>query len=105
MNNRPPKGGSRPERPRPAPPTPAPPAGALAPEEAQQALRPFRGAIRQTPPDYSAIKIQGKRACDRVRDGETVALAARDVFVHALEMTGWEAGSGAPASASEAPVA
>jgi tRNA pseudouridine55 synthase len=69
-------------------------AAGLTPEAVQAALRPFRGAIRQVPPDYSAIKIQGKRACDRVRDGETVTLAARDVFVHALELTGWEAGPG-----------
>jgi tRNA pseudouridine55 synthase len=70
--------------------------------QVQAALHPFRGAILQTPPAYSAVKIQGKRACDRVREGETVVLAAREVFVHALEMTSFqdagETGSGPVAS-------
>ena len=30
----------------------------------------FSGKIQQTPPLYSALKISGKRACDRVRDTE-----------------------------------
>jgi tRNA pseudouridine55 synthase len=50
------------------------------------ALRPFRGTIRQTPPVYSAIKIDGERACDRVRAGETVVLESREVSVHSLEL-------------------
>jgi tRNA pseudouridine55 synthase len=52
----------------------------------EQALEPFRGRIRQTPPVYSAIKIDGERACDRVRAGETVALESREVTVHALRL-------------------
>jgi tRNA pseudouridine55 synthase len=63
------------------------------------ALRPFRGTIRQTPPVYSAIKIDGERACDRVRAGETVVLEAREVSVHALELKAFAA---APSSASSA---
>ena len=52
----------------------------------ERALEAFRGPIRQTPPDYSAIKIDGERACDRVRAGETVTLTAREVVVHSLEL-------------------
>src|SRR5690606_16736313 len=44
-------------------------------------LGDFLGEISQTPPVYSAIKIEGKRACDRVRDGETVTLTARTVRI------------------------
>ena len=41
--------------------------------EAIQALLPrFTGIIQQTPPRYSAIKIQGERAYDLARDGEIV---------------------------------
>lgn len=49
-------------------------------------LKDFRGILQQTPPAYSAVKIQGKRACDRVRAGETVELASRQVTVHDLKV-------------------
>lgn len=44
----------------------------------------FSGVIRQTPPRYSALKIQGKRASDRVRSGETVDIQEREVTVFDL---------------------
>ncbi|HWJ69887.1 MAG TPA: tRNA pseudouridine(55) synthase TruB [Sphingobium sp.] len=46
----------------------------------------FTGPIAQTPPAYSAIKIDGERAYDRARAGETVAMAARAVTIHALAL-------------------
>ena len=46
----------------------------------------FTGPIEQVPPAYSALKIDGERAYDRARRGEDVALAARAVTVHALEL-------------------
>ncbi len=42
----------------------------------------FTGHIMQAPPDYSAIKINGKRSSDRVRQGELVAIAPRPVHIH-----------------------
>jgi tRNA pseudouridine55 synthase len=50
------------------------------------ALPGFIGAIMQTPPQYSAIKIAGERAYDLARDGETVELKARPVTIHRLEI-------------------
>ncbi|HEV2532429.1 tRNA pseudouridine(55) synthase TruB [Phenylobacterium sp.] len=51
--------------------------------EAVAALLPrFVGEISQVPPAYSAIKIDGERAYDLARAGETVELAARIVTVH-----------------------
>jgi tRNA pseudouridine55 synthase len=51
--------------------------------DAVRALLPrFTGTIEQTPPQYSAIKIQGERAYDLARDGETVALQPRAVEIH-----------------------
>lgn len=50
------------------------------------ALPGFVGDILQTPPVYSAIKINGERAYDMARDGETVELVARPVTIHALEL-------------------
>ena len=46
----------------------------------------FTGAIQQRPPAYSALKIKGRRACDRVRDGETIVPEARTVNVYGIEM-------------------
>jgi tRNA pseudouridine55 synthase len=52
-----------------------------------EALLPrFTGAITQVPPLYSAIKVDGERAYDLARDGETVELAARTVDIHRLEL-------------------
>ena len=48
--------------------------------------RRFTGTIEQVPPRFSAIKIEGERAYDLARDGETVELAARPVEIHRLEL-------------------
>jgi tRNA pseudouridine55 synthase len=53
-----------------------------------EALLPsFMGTIMQRPPAYSAIKVNGERAYDRARDGETVDLPPRPVTIVSLEMT------------------
>ncbi|WP_174292776.1 tRNA pseudouridine(55) synthase TruB [Sphingomonas bacterium] len=44
----------------------------------------FTGPIAQTPPAYSALKIDGARAYDLARAGEEVVLASRDVIIHSL---------------------
>jgi tRNA pseudouridine55 synthase len=49
-------------------------------------LPQFIGTIQQTPPAFSAIKIDGERAYDIARDGETPALSARPVTIHALDL-------------------
>jgi len=46
----------------------------------------FTGPIEQVPPAYSALKIDGKRAYDRARAGETVEMKTRAVTVHSLEL-------------------
>ncbi len=48
------------------------------------ALAEFVGDIEQVPTSVSAIKIDGKRAYQRVRDGEEVDLPARPVTIHEL---------------------
>ena len=50
------------------------------------ALGAFTGEIEQRPPAYSALKIDGKRAYDLARAGETVELAPRKVMVERLEL-------------------
>src|SRR5215472_7891872 len=55
--------------------------------EAIRALLPqFTGLTEQTPPRYSAIKVQGERAYDLARDGEIVELAPRPVEIHQLTL-------------------
>jgi tRNA pseudouridine55 synthase len=60
----------------------------LAAADVESALASLRGTIAQRPSAVSAIKIDGKRAYRRVRDGEDVQLAARPVTVHHLAAAG-----------------
>jgi tRNA pseudouridine55 synthase len=50
----------------------------------------FVGEISQVPPVFSAIKIDGKRACDRVRRGESVQMTPRKVTIFSLELLDYE---------------
>nr|WP_218849454.1 tRNA pseudouridine(55) synthase TruB [Nocardioides perillae] len=50
----------------------------------REALRAFVGEIDQVPTAVSAVKVDGRRAYERVRAGEQVELAARRVTVHDL---------------------
>lgn len=50
------------------------------------ALEAFRGDILQTPPQFSAVKIDGDRAYDLAREGEVVDIAARPLWVEKLEI-------------------
>ncbi|TKA95485.1 tRNA pseudouridine(55) synthase TruB [Cereibacter changlensis] len=55
-------------------------------DEIAAALAAFRGEIMQIPPQFSAVKIDGERAYDLARDGETVEIAARELWVESIEM-------------------
>ncbi|MCD6641030.1 MAG: tRNA pseudouridine(55) synthase TruB, partial [Nocardioides sp.] len=57
---------------------------AITPEAISEALTAFVGDIEQVPTAVSAIKVDGKRAYARVRDGEHVELKARPVTIHEL---------------------
>ncbi len=46
----------------------------------------FIGSIKQVPPKFSAIKVNGNRAYDLARDGEEVELAARPVEIAELNI-------------------
>ena len=55
--------------------------------DAVEAVLPrFVGEILQVPPAYSAIKVDGERAYDLARAGETVELEARPVLIHAARV-------------------
>ena len=59
-------------------------AAGLTPEAVRSVLAGFVGDIEQVPTSVSAIKVDGKRAYQRVRDGEQVELRPRPVTVHEL---------------------
>lgn len=54
-------------------------------------VRPtFVGSIRQIPPAYSAIKIDGKRAYKLARQGSELELSARTIEIYDLEVLSYE---------------
>ena len=55
-------------------------------DEIEAALAKFRGQIKQRPPIFSAIKIDGKRAYKLARDGQEVEIPERDITIHSLEL-------------------
>ncbi|MCA9338844.1 tRNA pseudouridine(55) synthase TruB [Candidatus Saccharibacteria bacterium] len=55
-------------------------------EEVKGTLKHFIGAIKQTPPAFSAIKIDGQRAYKLARDGKEVDMPQREVTIHELEL-------------------
>lgn len=60
-------------------------------EEVAAVLGRFTGAIRQVPPMYSAVKIQGKKLYELARKGVEVERKPREITVHALELLDREA--------------
>ena len=47
----------------------------------------FEGEIEQTPPIYSAVKVNGQRAYKKARAGEKVEIKSRIVTVYSFELT------------------
>ncbi|WP_396594880.1 tRNA pseudouridine(55) synthase TruB [Brevundimonas sp. R86498] len=56
-------------------------------EAVRAALPAFIGEIDQTPPRYSAIKVDGQRAYDLAREGADFELESRRVTIHSAEVT------------------
>ena len=49
-------------------------------------LPDFLGTIQQLPPAFSALKVEGKRAYDLARQGETPDLKPRPIEVHSIDL-------------------
>ena len=58
---------------------------ALTEQEFLNILPQFRGEIRQIPPMYSALKINGQKLCDLARQGKEVERKPRTITIHKLE--------------------
>lgn len=67
---------------------PVPP---LTRELLEAALAPFRGPQLQTPPMYSAVRVQGRRLYELARAGQEVERQARPVTVHELTLRDFSA--------------
>jgi tRNA pseudouridine55 synthase len=60
---------------------------AITDDQIRAELTKFVGKIKQRPSSVSAIKIDGKTAHQRVRDGETLDIPARDVEIFDLTIS------------------
>jgi tRNA pseudouridine55 synthase len=54
--------------------------------EISKALALFTGEIDQTPPIFSAIRINGQRAYKRARRGEELSLGSKKVHIHGINL-------------------
>lgn len=58
-------------------------------EQVERVLGKFTGEIRQRPPIFSAIKIDGQRAYKLARDGREIEMPERKVLVYSLELVSY----------------
>ena len=58
----------------------------LAKETVRRAVESFLGDYMQTPPMYSALKVDGKKLYELAREGKTVERKARKVQIHRIEI-------------------
>ena len=58
-------------------------------EDIRAALPQFIGNIQQTPPIYSAIKVNGERAYDLARANKPVVLQPRPIYIEDFQLIGY----------------
>jgi tRNA pseudouridine55 synthase len=58
-------------------------------EQFEAELKKFEGEVEQTPPAYSAVKVNGRKAYEMAREGKEVELEPRIIQVHHLEVLEW----------------
>ncbi|KAK4189623.1 pseudouridine synthase [Podospora australis] len=60
-------------------------------EAVEKSIEAFRGTIRQTPPLYSALKMEGKPLYEYAREGKPIPreIETREVTVTELELVDW----------------
>ncbi len=56
-------------------------------EMVEQVLQRFKGTIEQIPPEFSACKIDGKRAYELARKGKEVELKPKTLVIDEIELT------------------
>lgn len=75
--------------------------------DVEAAMRPWRGLVRQRPSAVSAVRIDGRRAHERVRAGEDVEVPEREVTIEAFDLLDLRHGevAGVPATVIDVRVA
>ena len=61
----------------------------LTEEQFEEILQKFVGEFEQTPPAYSAVKVDGQKAYEKAREGEEVELEPRKINVYSLDLLEW----------------
>lgn len=59
-------------------------------EEVRQALHAYIGDIQQTPPIFSAIKVNGRRAYELARQGKAVDMPTRQVTIYDIQLIAYD---------------
>jgi tRNA pseudouridine55 synthase len=59
-------------------------------EDIEDACQKWVGDVMQTPPIYSAIKVNGKRAYAMARKGEEVILESRPIRIESIEVVSYD---------------
>lgn len=63
-------------------------------EMVEAAMPAFTGAISQLPPQFSAVKVDGKRAYESARAGKTVEIKPRTITIYDFELLDFRADQG-----------
>lgn len=58
--------------------------------DVRESLECFKGELRQIPPMYSAVQVNGRRLYDLARAGVEVERESRPVHIHHLELLEWD---------------
>lgn len=59
-------------------------------KDIEAVLSQFQGEISQTPPAYSAVKVNGRRAYELARGGQTPELKPRQVTIYELKLKSYD---------------
>ncbi len=59
-------------------------------DEVKNSLDRFKGEIWQVPPQYSAVRVKGKRAHKLARKGESVELSPRKVNIYKIDLVAYD---------------
>ena len=68
--------------------------GGITEEDVRRAMEPIHGLIMQTPPKYSAVRIDGRRLYDYARSGQEVKIPKRPVVIYSLDLIRFEEATG-----------
>jgi tRNA pseudouridine55 synthase len=59
-------------------------------DQVRKALETLAAQVEQTPPQFSALKVGGRRAYKLARAGRHAALSAREVTIHRIDLLSYE---------------